>query len=56
MEKLKKEQKKGPGPFIIFIMQEASDLMGKCGDGSSPSDAHKGGGEGLGQDGGESSL
>jgi len=36
----------------ISVMRETSDLIAKCGDGSSPSEAHCGGGEGLGKDGG----
>ncbi|MEA2005427.1 MAG: hypothetical protein U9O50_04110 [Acidobacteriota bacterium] len=35
------------------MMRETSDLIEKCGDGSSPSEAHCGGWEGLGKDGGE---
>ena len=34
----------------ISVMRETSDLMGKCGDGSPPSEAHEGGWEGLGKD------
>jgi len=34
------------------MMRETSDLIEKCGDGSSPSEAHCGGWEGLGKDGG----
>jgi len=33
-------------------MRETFDLIEKCGDGSSPSEAHCGGWEGLGKDGG----
>jgi len=33
-------------------MRETSDLIEKCGDGASPSEAHCGGWEGLGEDGG----
>ncbi|MEA2005887.1 MAG: hypothetical protein U9O50_06465 [Acidobacteriota bacterium] len=32
------------------MMRETSDLIEKCGDGSSPSEAHCGGWEGLGND------
>ncbi|MEA2004835.1 MAG: hypothetical protein U9O50_00985 [Acidobacteriota bacterium] len=35
------------------MMRKTSDLIEKCGDGSSPSEAHCGGREGLGRDGGE---
>jgi len=37
-------------------MRETSDLTGKCSGGSPPSEAHGGGWEGPGWDGGESSL
>ncbi|MBE0460472.1 MAG: hypothetical protein IBX60_02390 [Candidatus Aminicenantes bacterium] len=40
----------------ISVMRETSDLIEKYGDGSSPSEAHCGGWEGLGKDGGEPSL
>jgi len=36
----------------ISVMGETSDLIEKCSDGSSPSEAHCGGWEGLGKDGG----
>jgi len=39
--------------FSISVMRETSDLIEKYGDGSSPSEAHCGGWEGLGKDGGE---
>jgi len=34
----------------ISVMRETSDLIEKCGAGSSPSEAHCGGWEGLGKD------
>ena len=37
-------------------MREKSDLMGNCSGGSSPSEAHEGGWEGLGWYGGEPAL
>jgi len=37
-------------------MRETSDLIEKCGAGSSPSEAHCGGWEGPGKDGGEPAL
>jgi hypothetical protein len=37
-------------------MRETSDLIEKCGADSSPSGAHGGGWEGLGEDGGELAL
>jgi len=40
----------------ISVMRETSDLIEKCSDGSSPSEAHCGGWEGLGKDGGEPAL
>jgi len=40
----------------ISVMRETSDLIEKCGDGSSPSEAHCGGWEGLGKDGEEPAL
>jgi len=40
----------------ISVMRETSDLIEKCGDGSSSSEAHCGGWEGLGKDGGEPAL
>jgi len=40
----------------ISVMRETSDLIEKCGDGSYPSEAHCGGWEGLGKDGGEPAL
>ncbi|MEA2006523.1 MAG: hypothetical protein U9O50_09750 [Acidobacteriota bacterium] len=39
-----------------FRDEGTSDLIEKCGDGSSPSEAHCGGWEGLGKDGGEPAL
>jgi len=42
--------------IFISVMRETSDLIEKCGDGSSPSKAHCGGWEGLGKDGGEPAL
>jgi len=40
----------------ISVMRETSDVIEKCGDGSSPSEAHCGGWEALGKDGGEPAL
>jgi len=40
----------------ISVIRATSDLMEKCGDGSPPSEAHEGGREGLGKDGGEPAL
>jgi len=40
----------------ISVIRETSDLIEECGDGSSPSEAHCGGWEGLGKDGGEPAL
>jgi len=40
----------------ISVIRETSDLIEKYGDGSSPSEAHCGGWEGLGKDGGEPAL
>jgi len=37
-------------------MKETSDLIERCGDGSSPSEAYYGGREGLGRDGEEPAL
>jgi len=42
--------------FSISVMRETSDLIEKYGNGSSPSEAHCGGWEGLGKDGGEPAL
>jgi len=42
--------------IFISVVRETSGLMEKCGDGSSPSEAHGGGQEGLGRDGGEPAL
>jgi hypothetical protein len=39
----------------ISVMKEISDLVEKCGDGSSPSEAHEGGKD-FGWDGGEPPL
>jgi len=41
---------------LFSVMRETSNLIEKCGDGSSPSEAHCGGWEGLGKDGGEPAL
>jgi hypothetical protein len=43
---------------IIFFseIRETSDLIEECGEGSSPFEAHCGGWEGLGKDGGELAL
>ncbi len=38
------------------VMRETSDLIDEYGDGSSPSEAHGGGWEGLGKDGEEPAL
>jgi len=38
------------------MIRETSDLMGNCGGGSPASEAHGGGWEGLGLDGGELAL
>jgi len=38
------------------MIRETSNLMEKCSAGSSPSEAHGGGWEGLGKDGGEPAL
>ncbi|MEA2004801.1 MAG: hypothetical protein U9O50_00815 [Acidobacteriota bacterium] len=40
----------------ISVMRETSDVIEKCGDGSSPFEAHCGGWEGFGRDGGEPAL
>ncbi|MDH4218654.1 MAG: hypothetical protein OEZ52_05520 [Candidatus Aminicenantes bacterium] len=40
----------------ISVMRETSDLIEECGDDSSASEAHCGGWEGLGKNGGEPSL
>ncbi|MDH4220868.1 MAG: hypothetical protein OEZ52_13675 [Candidatus Aminicenantes bacterium] len=42
--------------IYIFVLMEISNLIEKCGAGSPPSEAHCGGWEGLGKDGGEPVL
>ncbi|MEA2005591.1 MAG: hypothetical protein U9O50_04950 [Acidobacteriota bacterium] len=49
-------RKPGNGSISIFVIRKTSDLIEKCGDGSSPSEAHCGGWGGLGKAGGEPAL
>jgi hypothetical protein len=44
------------GSISISVLRETSDLIKKFGADSSPSEAHCGGWEGLGKDGGEPAL